>query len=177
MPRDHPTPAPDSPARRRAAEVKMVEYITTAHGIAQRLSEKWRHFAGTSDIITFCTSLFCVGVCPRISQHARRLSFSSSGFPPFSWPAVLSFHLLRVAPAVLSFCLLRVAPHSTPARAQNTLASARTDDRQTNDATCGPQAWLTGALHEGGIRSVRSTPRRAPLLATPIAKPLQCGRP
>ena len=27
------------------------------------------------------------------------------------------------------------------------------------------------------VRSVRSPPRRAPLLATPIAKPLQCGRP
>jgi hypothetical protein len=38
-------------------------------------------------------------------------------------------------------------------------------------------AWLTGTLHDGGIRSVRSPPRRAPLLATPIAKPLQCGRP
>ena len=46
MPRDHPTPAPDSPARRRqAAEVKMVGYITAAHGIAQRQSEKWRHCA------------------------------------------------------------------------------------------------------------------------------------
>ena len=62
VPRDHPTPAPDSPARRRAAEVKMVGYITVAHGAAQRLSEKWRHFACTSDIITFCTSLLCVGV-------------------------------------------------------------------------------------------------------------------
>ena len=62
MPRDHPTPAPDSPARRRAAEVKMAEYITTSSGTAQRLSEKWRHFACTSDIITFCTSLLCVGV-------------------------------------------------------------------------------------------------------------------
>ena len=58
-----------------------------------------------------------------------------------------------------------------------TLAHARTDDRRTNDATCGPQAWLTGKLHDGGIRSVRSPLRRAPLLATPIAMPLQCGRP
>ena len=31
--------------------------------------------------------------------------------------------------------------------------------------------------HRGGIRSVRSPLRRAPLLATPIAMPLQCGRP
>ena len=40
----------------------MVGYITIAHGIAQRLSEKWRHFACTSAVITFCTSPFCVGV-------------------------------------------------------------------------------------------------------------------
>ena len=34
-----------------------------------------------------------------------------------------------------------------------------------------------GKLHDGGIRSVRSPLRRSPLLATPIATPLQCGRP
>ena len=60
---------------------------------------------------------------------------------------------------------------------RNFAAPARTDDRRTNDATCGPQAWLTGKLHDGGIRSVRSPLRRPPLLATPIATPLQCGRP
>ena len=60
----HPTPAPDSPARQQAAEVKMVRYITISSGTAQRLSEKWRHFACTSAVITFCssTSPFCVGV-------------------------------------------------------------------------------------------------------------------
>ena len=62
MPRDHPTPAPPPPARRQAAEVKMVGYITISSGTAQRLSEKWRNFACTSDIITFCTSPFCAGV-------------------------------------------------------------------------------------------------------------------
>ena len=51
-----------------------------------------------------------------------------------------------------------------------------TDDRRTNDATSGPQEWLTGRLHYRGTRSVRSPLRRAPLLATPIATPLQCGR-
>ena len=85
---------------------------------------------------------------PRISRHTRRLSFSSSGFPPFSWPAVLSFFLLRVASAAPSFCLLRIAPRATPAlrrllflsacfalrraprlpASKNTHASARTDD-------------------------------------------------
>ena len=43
VPRNHPTPAPDSPARQQAAEVKMAEYITISSGTAQRLSEKWRH--------------------------------------------------------------------------------------------------------------------------------------
>ena len=60
---------------------------------------------------------------------------------------------------------------------RNFAAPARTDDRRTNDATSGPQEWLTGSLHDGGIRSVRSPLRRAPLPATPIATPLQCGRP
>ena len=41
----------------------------------------------------------------------------------------------------------------------------------------GPPEWLTGKLHDGGTRSVRSPPRRPPLLATPIATPLQGGRP
>ena len=47
----------------------------------------------------------------------------------------------------------------------------------TNDATCGPPAWLAGSLHEGGIRSVRSPLRRAPLPAALNATPLQGGRP
>ena len=69
-------------------------------------------------------------------------------------------------------------PHTHDAASfRNFAAPARTDDRRTNDATCGPQEWLTGSLHDGGIRSVRSPLRRAPLLATPIATPLQCGRP
>ena len=62
MPQDHPTPAPDSPARRQAAEVKMVGYITVAHGAAQRLSEKWRHFVCALLSSLFCTSPRCVGV-------------------------------------------------------------------------------------------------------------------
>ena len=60
-------------------------------------------------------------------------------------------------------------------------AHARTHAQErpttTNDATCGPPAWLTGSLHDGGLRSVRSPPRRAPLLAPPIATLLQGGRP
>ena len=87
-------------------------------------------------------------------------------FPPFYWPAFLSFYLHRTA------------PHAAPARMHaRPLARTPTTDR-TNDATCGPQAWLNGPLHDGGIRSVCSPLlRRPPLLATPIAMPLQCGRP
>ena len=53
----------------------------------------------------------------------------------------------------------------------------KNDRRPTNDATCGPPAWLTGSLHVRGIQSVRSPLRRVPLLATPIATSLQGGRP
>ena len=85
VPRDHPTPAPDSPARRRAAEVKMVGYITVAHGGAQRLSEKWRHFVVHCLYSLFCTSPRCVGVLrgaglsrPRHAQCTSRNSALTS---------------------------------------------------------------------------------------------------
>ena len=54
---------------------------------------------------------------------------SSSGFPPFSWPALLFFFLLCVAPAALSFRLLRVAPCAI---------SARTQKHARSDAPCPP---------------------------------------
>ena len=63
------------------------------------------------------------------------------------------------------------------ARARTHMRNAR-EQPTTNDATCGPPAWLAGSLHEGRIRSVRSPLRRGPLLATLIiATPLQGGRP
>ena len=40
----------------------MVGYITVAHGGAQRLSEKWRHFVVHCLYSLFCTSPRCVGV-------------------------------------------------------------------------------------------------------------------
>ena len=79
VPRDHPTPAPDSPARRRAAEVKMVGYITTAHDIAQRLSEKWRHFVVHCLYSLFCTSPRCVGVAARRVACARAVLLCGLG--------------------------------------------------------------------------------------------------
>ena len=64
---------------------------------------------------------------------------------------------------------------ATPARTR----APRAHERRpvTNDTTCGPPEWLTGKLQHGGTRSVRSPPRQPPLLATPIATPLQGGRP
>ena len=40
----------------------MIGYITIRPGAAQRLSEKWRHFACTYVAIIFCTSEWCAGV-------------------------------------------------------------------------------------------------------------------
>ena len=82
MPRDHPTPAPDSPARRRAAEVKMVGYITVAHGGAQRLSEKWRHFVVHCLYSLFCTSPRCVGVGGAGGRFAARTGLTSRTWAP-----------------------------------------------------------------------------------------------
>ena len=119
---------------------------------------------------TYAALLFLVQDLTRRS-HCPRWSRSTHG----------AFLLLQVPTLFLagrSFFLLAsrcVARHARPHA--RTLSRTRTDDRRTNDATCGPQAWLSGSLHYGGIRSVRPSLRRAPLLATPIATPLQCGRP
>ena len=75
VPQNNPTPAPDSPARRQAAEVKMAGYITIAHDTAQRLSEKLRHTFLYVTSPVFGTSLLCAGV-ERLSageQHDREL--------------------------------------------------------------------------------------------------------
>ena len=55
-------PLQSSAAPRSAVRLVLLHLREPVHGIAQRLSEKWRHFACTSVVITFCTSLFCVGV-------------------------------------------------------------------------------------------------------------------
>ena len=75
------------------------------------------------------------------------------------------FWLAVFAHAVFAHAHARTRPHT---------CTRKNDRRRT--ATCGPPAWLTGPLHDGGIRSARSPKRWAPLLATPIATPLQGGR-
>ena len=116
---------------------------------------------------------------PPSDLAARPAAFLFFFRVPTLFLAGRSFFLFASRCVGCSFFLLAFALRRTPRlpATKNLLASAHTDDRRTDDATCGPQAWLTGTLHGGGIRSVRSPPRRAPLLATPIAKPLQCGRP
>ena len=110
-----------------------------------------------SDIIT---SLYAFFACAVVASRRRAGRWSS---PPAPRRAR--------APAAST-------PHAHDAASfRNPAAPARTDDRRTNDATCGPPEWLTGKLHDGGTRSVRSPLRRPPLLATPIATPLQGGRP
>ena len=70
---------------------------------------------------------------PQILQHALRLSFSSLGFPPFSWPAVLSFLSSCAASAAPSFCLLSrcAARHACLQAKTHTLARAPTIDGRT----------------------------------------------
>ena len=85
-------------------------------------------------------------------------------------------NFLTLSPRRRGSASAALAAHfAAPAR---THARTRAHGRPTtNDATCGPPAWLTGRLHDGGIRSVRLPLRRSPLLAIPIATPLQGGRP
>ena len=85
--------------------------------------------------LSFMQDLARRSQCPRWSRHSHGVFlFLLQGSHPF---------LGR--PFFLSTCIaLRRAPRRPHAR---NLASPRTDDRRTNDATCGPQAWLTGRLH------------------------------
>ena len=123
--------------------------------------------------------LICRAHRPRWPQSTRATPFSCSGFP-------LGSHPFFFRPAVSPSCLQRITrcPHASAPAPASALRHARSLARThalgrptTNDATCGPPAWLTGTPHEEGLRSVRSPLRRPPLLATPIASPLQGGRP
>ena len=101
--------------------------------------------------------------CPRWSRrsHGAFLFFFRV---PTLFLAGRSFFLL------VSHCAAR---HAARMHAR-LLARARTIDRRTNDATCGPQAWLTGRLHGGGIRSVPSPLRRPPPSSRPLS-PRPCN--
>ena len=65
--------------------------------------------------------------------------------------------------------------HTHAARARTHARARTTDDERRDVRSAGVADWATA--RGGDIRSVRSPPRRAPLLATPIATPLQGGRP
>ena len=96
---------------------------------------------------------------PAVGQlYGTQTALFLAGGVPLLWPAVFLLLLLRISP--------RQSAH------------ARTHARTTtNDSTCGSPAWLAGTLHWGGSRGERSPSRRPPPDTTPIAMPLQGGRP
>ena len=114
-----------------------------------------------------------------VAAHARARTplpfFSASQYahgPLFLFRVPSLFPGRPLFPPLICSALRHACMHA------RTHARTRTHGRPTtNDAACGLPAWLTGLLHEGGTWSVRSPPRRTPLLATPIATPLQRGRP
>jgi len=112
---------------------------------------------------------------PRWPRSTRAAPFSYSRFPPCSRPAIFPSCLQRTAPRSHTSTHAPTTHFTTLAHAH---ARTRAHGRPTaNDATCGPPAWLTERLHDGGIRSVRSPLRQLPLLAIRIATPLQGDRP
>ena len=147
--RTHPQPARTHD--HRAGSVLLRTQCHTRHSRSPRSS--LHHHSTHTALLSFMQDLTCSSYCPRQSRSTHGVFFF------FRVPTLFltgrSFFLLA------SHCVARHArPHA------RTLARARTDGRRTNNATCVPQAWLTGPLHEGGTRSVRSPLRRAPLLAT-----------
>ena len=109
--------------------------------------------------------------------HARSFLSCLGSLSFVLWPAL--FLLLFCGTPRHASSRARFPRHVSPhqhARAR----CARTEDAQRRTirhTTCGPPEWLAGKLQDEGTRSVRSPPRRAPLFATPIATPLQGGRP
>ena len=89
-----------------------------------------------------------------------------------------SFFLRHASPRQLARTIF-AARLATPARTRALRAHGRCP--ATNDTTCGPPEWLTGKLQDERTREhgayAHRLPRRPPLLATPIATPLQGGRP
>ena len=137
VPRDHPTPAPDSPARRQAAEVKMVGYITIAHGIAQRLSEKWRHF-----VCALLSSLFLYifSLCWRASRAART-PVRERGHNFWGWGHNFKRQYLRTARTVCHDSKLRrrlKTPREgiVPSPRSGRLRGERADVRKHEDGAC-----------------------------------------
>ena len=107
-----------------------------------------------------CSSPSCViGLCISFfhAQHptpfplptnlaARSLSFfSSSGFLPLSWPAVLSLFMLRAALAAVSFLLAahNAARHARPtAKPRSLVARIPTTDGRTTRHAVRRHGWL-----------------------------------
>ena len=104
----------------------MVGYITASSGTAQRLSEKRRHFACTSDIIIFVHLYFVLAWRARCSRRAGACLVRSLvwllclGFF-FCFISALSQLNPSLSPLDLSF-ILAVSPHGNPANSRLTHA-------------------------------------------------------
>ena len=118
------------------------------------------------------------------SQHARS-AFFLFRVPTLSFgrPLLLTTRSALCHARIQARTRVRARTIATRSVLRHACTHARTHARThahgrptTNDATCGPPAWLTRRLHDGRIRSVCSPLRRAPFFATPIAKPLHAGR-
>ena len=109
----------------------------------------------------------------RKSSHAAPTTFGPFGFTARARRLflVLGFHPLFGRPFL--FATHCATPSRTHARTTHVRART-TDDERRDVRSAGVADWTTA---RGGVRSVRSPLRRAPLLATPIATPLQGGRP
>ena len=83
-----------------------------------------------------------------VSQHAWRLSFSFSGFPPFSWPAVLSFYLLRIAPRATT-------PARMHARSLAHTPTTFTTDERRDVRSAGVADWKNCTTGQHGARAHR----------------------
>ena len=127
------------------------------------------------------------GVSPPLSaKHTRTRTHAHEGLRDPPTRTYVHPHTRTHARTHACIFLFRVPPSlgrpfsRTPSRAPRTHAPARTRAHErptTNDATCGPPAWLTGRLHEGGIRSVRS-PLGGPLSSRPLSpRPCKAAAP
>ena len=91
----------------------MVGYITVAHGGAQRLSEKWRHFVVHCLYSLFCTSPRCVGVVAVESafgytaRHARYVRRASRALICTSSPRIARVVTVSLPPPRTHTCAAR----------------------------------------------------------------------
>ena len=119
--------------------------------------------------------LLCTGLGSQESLRARRNNTA------IAYPSLAARTQLLSCFGLLSLfgrhSFLFFSRHASPCQHARAHVPRTHQRPTTNNATCVPPAWLTGRLQKEGTRSVRSPLRCPPFLATPIATPLQGGRP